>query len=292
MTVKELATIRADYLGEPFRIGDEISVTGKWSPRTPGGLFRKSPDKDDLLKEWEDIHNDACADKGVLQTEINHAVGEDAVLVHHVFRDADALLNYFGNTASAHAQQLLKVAQPGLHLVRGINVPDTVGDALQAKRVQAAIGKFDSGFVRDYTAPDVSSVIQVTAKWSCKTNDSSDALEELKHWWREVGNEAHEIEKGMQRFEIYAVADENALIIHETFDTTDELKFHLTKGTAHKYKKHIDKIAAPENYYFRGPVAWMIRTYSKFMHLPATYSSLGSHHTEPGGSMSSGTNSQ
>jgi hypothetical protein len=93
----------------------------------------------------------------------------------------------------------------------------------------------------------------------------------------------------MQRFEIFDVAGEDALIIHETFDTTDELKFHLTKGTAHKYKNHIDKIAAPESYYFRGPVSWMIRTYSKFMHLPATYSSRGSHHAKPGGSMSAGT---
>ena len=37
------------------------------------------------------------------------------------------------------------------------------------------------------------------------------------------------------------------------------------------FKKDIDRIAAPETYYFRGPVSWMIRTYSKFMRLPATY---------------------
>ncbi|HSF91012.1 MAG TPA: hypothetical protein VLA51_02285, partial [Paracoccaceae bacterium] len=79
--------------------------------------------------------------------------------------------------------------------------------------------------------------------------------------------------------------------IHEVFASTDELKFHLTKGTAHKYKKRIDKIAAPENYYFRGPVVWMIRTYSKFMHLPATYSTIGSYHAKRGGSMSAGTSS-
>ena len=64
--------------------------------------------------------------------------------------------------------------------------------------------------------------------------------------------------------------------------------FHLTKGTANRYKKDIDKIAAPEAYYFRGPVAWMIRTYSKFMHLPATYSSQGAQFTQPGGTMSEG----
>ena len=42
------------------------------------------------------------ADAGVLSTEINHAVGEDAVLVHHVFTDPDALVHYFSTTASQH----------------------------------------------------------------------------------------------------------------------------------------------------------------------------------------------
>jgi quinol monooxygenase YgiN len=289
MTDKQTEIRNTDYCASPLQIGNEISVTGKWRPRAPGGLFRKSPDADDLLKEWEDIHSDARADSGILQSEINHAVGEDAVLVHHVFKDGDALLNYFGGTASAHAQALLKVAQPGLHLVRGLNIPNAVDEALRSKTVTAAIGNYDYGFVRSYGAPDARTAIQVTAKWACNAGASADSLEELKHWWREVGNEAHEIEKGMQRFEVYNVAGEDALIIHETFETTDELKFHLTQGTAAKYKKHIDKIAAPENYYFRGPVAWMIRTYSKFMHLPATYSTRGSYHSVPGGSRSSGT---
>ncbi len=84
------------------------------------------------------------------------------------------------------------------------------------------------------------------------------------------------------------MVDEDALIIHETFSSSDELKFHLSKGTAEKYKKDIDKVAAPEDYFFRGPVAWSIRTYSKFLHLPATYTSQGSHYTQPGGTMSDG----
>ena len=68
----------------------------------------------------------------------------------------------------------------------------------------------------------------------------------------------------------------------------DKLKFHLSKGTAEKYKKDIDKIAFPETYFFRGPVSWTIRTYSKFLNLPATYSSQGSHYTQAGGNMSDG----
>lgn len=79
------------------------------------------------------------------------------------------------------------------------------------------------------------------------------------------------------------------MIIHETLRTSDELKFHLSKGTAEKYKKDIDQIATPECYYFRRPVSWTIKTYSKFLHLPATYSSQGSTFTRPGESMSDGT---
>ena len=77
--------------------------------------------------------------------------------------------------------------------------------------------------------------------------------------------------------------------VHEVFDDTAELKFHLTKGTADRYKKNLDQVAEPERYFFRGPVSWTIRTYSKFMRLPATYSSRGSHFTRDGGSMSDGT---
>ena len=39
---------------------------------------------------------------------------------------------------------------------------------------------------------------------------------------------------------------EDALIIHEVFEDNAELKFHLSKGTAEKYKKDIDAVAAPE----------------------------------------------
>jgi len=144
------------FLAEPTRLGQEISITGKWIPTKKDGLFRKSTESKEMLKEWEDIHVGAKTHEGMLSTEINHAVGEDA------------------------------------------------------------------------------------------------------------------------------------LIIHETFKNSDELKFHLSKGTAEKYKKDIDKIAVPECYFFRGPVSWTIRTYSKFLRLPATYSSLGSHFIQAGGSMSDG----
>jgi quinol monooxygenase YgiN len=277
------------YLTEPSRIGTEISVTGKWVPTKPGGIFRKSPDSKEMLAEWEDIHAGARADAGVLSTEINHAVGEDAVLVHHVFRDSDALVHYFSTTATQHMGALTKVATPQLHIVRGVTIPAPARDALLAKNVPVAFGELLFGYVKeDYRRPDPETAIQVTAKWTCSPSNESH-LEDLKYWWQRVGTDAYEMEKGLVRFETYQVIGEDALIIHETFQDSDELKFHLTKGTAERYKKDIDAIAEPENYFFRGPVSWTIRTYSKFMHLPATYSSQGSAFTQPEGTMSEGT---
>ena len=277
------------FLAETPRIGSEISVTGKWVPSKPGGRFKKSAESQEMLAEWEDIHAGARADDGVLSTEINHAVGEDAVLVHHVFADPDALVDYFSTTATEHMGALSAVAAPQLHLVRGVRIPTSVRDALAAKHVPVNFGEWAFGYVNDdYRQPDPAAAIQVTAKWTCLPSESSN-IDELEYWWQRVGTEANTLEEGLLRFETYRVDGEDALIIHETFKDTNVLKFHLTKGTAAIFKSDIDKIAAPENYYFRGPVSWTIRTYSKFMHLPATYSSRGSHHTAAGGSMSQGT---
>lgn len=279
----------APYLAEPSRIGQEISVTGKWVPKKPDGLFRKSAESKEMLQEWEDIHAGAKSDAGVLSTEINHAVGEDAVLVHHVFKDPDALVHYFSTTAAVHMDALTKVAEPHLHLVRGVTIPAPVREALLAKKVPAAFGELLFGYVKeDYKRPDQETAIGVTAKWTCKPGAATH-LDDLKYWWQRVGTEAHAIEKGLLRFETYQVIDEDALIIHEAFQNSDELKFHLSKGTAEKYKSDIDEVATPEAYFFRGPVSWTIRAYSKFLHLPATYSSRGSNFTQPGGSMSDGT---
>ena len=186
---------------------------------------------------------------------------------------------------------LTKVAKPQLHLIRGVSIPAAAREALLAKNVPGVFGEFLFGYVRDdYTRPDQETAIMVTAKWTCKPGVATH-LEDLKYWWQRVGTEAFSIEEGLLRFEAYQVIGEDALIIHETFRNSDELKFHLSKGTAEKYKKDIDEIATPEAYFFRGPVSWTIRTYSKFLHLPATYSSQGSNFTQPGGSMSEGTTS-
>lgn len=279
----------APFLAGPSRIGQEISVTGKWVPTKPGGLLRKSAESRDMLNEWEDIHAGAKADAGVLSTEINHAVGEDAILVHHVFENPDALVHYFSTTATQHMAALTAVAKPDIHLIRGVQIPDSVREAVTAKDVPGVFGELLFGYVKDdYRRPHQTTAINVTAKWTGK-QDVPSALDDLEYWWQRVGTDAYELEEGLLRFEAYRVIGEDAVIIHEVFTTNDELKFHLSKGTAEKYKKSIDEVAAPECYFFRGPVSWTIRTYSKFLHLPATYSSQGSNFTQTGGTMSDGT---
>ncbi|KAA3621381.1 MAG: hypothetical protein DWQ02_27885 [Bacteroidetes bacterium] len=276
------------YLAEPSKIDQEITITGKWVPVKKSGLFRKSAESKEMLQEWEDIHKGAKQHEGMLSTEINHAVGEDAVLINHIFKNPESLINYFSTTATEHMEALSKVARPEMHLIRGKNIPEDVRQAVLAKKVPGMFGEFLYGYVKDdYKRPDPKTAIQVTAKWTCKPGNS-DYLEELKYWWQRVGTEAYSLEEGLVRFEVYQVIGEDALIIHETFENSDELKFHLSKGTAEKYKKDIDKVASPECYFFRGPVSWTIRTYSKFLRLPATYSSQGSHFTREGGSMSEG----
>ena len=270
----------------PTKLGQEISITGKWLPTKKGGIFRKSAESKEMLKEWEDIHEDARNHKGILSTEINHAIGQEAVLVHHVFQNADSLVDYFNTTATEHVAALTAVAKPGIHLIRGVKISDNVINALSSKNVKGNFGEYLFGYVKnDYQRPDPKNAIEVTAKWTCKEGGT---IDELIYLWQQVGTDAYDLEKGLVRFEVFRVIGENALIIHETFETSDELQFHLSKGTAEKYKKDIDKIAFPENYFFRGPVSWMIRAYSKFLHLPATYSSQGSHFTQDGGNMSDG----
>jgi len=277
------------FLAELTKLGQEISITGKWIPAKKGGLFRKSTESKEMLKEWEDIHVGAKGHEGILSTEINHAIGQDAVLIHHIFKNPEALKTYFSTTAEEHFEALSNVAKPDIHLIRGVSIPENTREALATKNVPGVFGEYLFGYVKDnYKRPDPETSIQVTAKWTCKPEKSA-SLEELKYWWQSVGTDAYSIEEGLLRFEVYQVIGEDALIIHETFKNSDELKFHLSKGTAEKYKKDIDKIAAPECYFFRGPVSWTIRTYSKFLSLPATYSSQGSNYTQPGGSMSEGT---
>lgn len=264
MTVTD--TPLPDFLANPPAIGSQISVTGSWTP-TQRRRFGTSPAAGTTWAVWDEIRHIAVAHDGVVSIEIDEVVGKGGVVVHLVAADADGLTGFL-TTVAPQLAALAGLATPQVHMVRGLEVPAQVGAALRAAGIPTSIGTWIYGYERDDAAQtDPATLIEVTAVWRC----TGDHLAELGGWWQQVGTEAHSIEAGLIRFEAYAIDGEDALVIHETFSTSDELKFHLTKGTAAMYKKQIDRVAAPDAYLFRGPVAWMIRTYSRFMRLPATY---------------------
>jgi hypothetical protein len=187
------------HLAEPPNIGPEISITGKWVPTKPGGLFRKSTESKEMLKEWEDIHAGAKADPGVLSTEINHAVGEDAVLVHHVFKDPDALIHYFSTTATQHMRALTEVARPELHIIRGTRVPDAVREAVSAKRVSGVFGEYLFGYVKNaYRRPDHEQVIRSPTRNSPNRTSWSkpSRFAQVDHLTAKAGRTAERIRRG------------------------------------------------------------------------------------------------
>ena len=275
-------------LSKQSQIGDEISVTGKWTAKRSNRFFGMSTDSKGMRSALNSLQELADSSPSVLTFELNDTVGGDAVVVHAVFASTQTVSEFFDNDGRQHLSALLSHAVPDLHLIRGTSISEEVTNLFDQKQIPIATGEFLYGYVKhDSKLPDLSNAIDVTAKWTCTPADVSNQ-EELKHWWQQVGTDAFDMEKGLIRFEVYQVPGEDALIIHEVFEDTAELKFHLTKGTAHKYKKSIDQIATPERYVFRGNVSWLIRTYSKFMRLPATYSTRTKRISKPGGSMSDG----
>lgn len=129
--------------------------------------------------------------------------------------------------------------------MRETATPASVRDAILAKQVPAAFGNHLYGFVKDdYHRPDPATAVNVTAKWTCTPAEPSN-LEELKHWWQRVGTDAFSMEEEMLRFEVYQVAGEDALIIHEVFSNNDGLKFHLTKAPPSGTRKTSTKSQHP-----------------------------------------------
>lgn len=160
-------------------------------PTKRGNLFRKSAESKEMIKEWEAIHEGARNYKGMLSTEINHAIGQEAVLVHHVFQDADALVDYFNTNATEHVSALTAVAKPDIHLIRGIMLNENVKSALSSKNVNGNFGEYLFGYAKnEYKRPDPANAIQVTAKWKCKGK-----IDDLIYWWQRVGTDAYELEK-------------------------------------------------------------------------------------------------
>lgn len=168
------------FLAEPSKIGTEISITGKWIPAKQGGLFRKSVESKEMLEEWEDIHAGARADAGVLSTEVNHAVGEDAVLVRHVFRDPGPpplLLHHHRRTDGRTDQGRQAADTPRPRRQHPYSDQGSGPGEERAGGVRRVAVRIREGRLQ---APDQETAIQVTAKWTCEPGNPS-GLDELKY---------------------------------------------------------------------------------------------------------------
>ena len=242
------STPLAPHLAEPTRIGDEISITGKWVPNNPGGRFRTSEESREMLKEWEDIHQGASSDGGVLSTEINHAVGEDAVIVHHVFVNPDALTRYFATTATEHMAALTAVARPDLHMVRGVTIPAAVTDVVRDATSNVAFGEHLFGFVKhDYRLPDPATAINVTA-----------AMEQN--------------EPGAEAVHTYVSEADNALYVRDEFADAGAVGFHLQETAAAHFPQLL-AVATPGPFFFMGEVPDEMKQATEEMQLGGQFSS-------------------
>ena len=163
------------FLAEPSRNGTELSVTGKWVPL--GGSRRERRGSDQMrgmVRALRGLLAAARSDDGALSTQIAPGVGEDAALVHQVFAGPQDLARFYSSTAELDA--LKQVATPRLHLVRGLEVPDSAREGVLAEGVPAAFASHRFGYVRP-ERPDPATAIEVTAKWTC--NPGAGDLAEL-----------------------------------------------------------------------------------------------------------------
>jgi hypothetical protein len=96
-----------------------------------------------------------------------------------------------------------------------MEIPVEARETVLAKGVDAAFGEYLFGYVKDdYRMPDPADAINVTAKWTNKPTDAS-KLDELTHWWQQVGTDAFDMEEGLLRFETYRVIGPRSLPGHQ-----------------------------------------------------------------------------
>lgn len=273
----------APHLASVPHFGTEIALTGAWITRGA----RSKLSQRTLVEKFQVLRAEEYFSHGLLEMEINPGVA-GGVVTHFVFASAEAMAHYFNSLARASIEQLVTMANPEPHLARGIKVPAHPAKELGGQHIPIIFGEWAYGFIRDsYAKPDPASAIMVSAQWSC-INDDETSLQELTRLWQVVGTEAYEMEPELLRFEAYRIPGQHSMIIHEVFGTNKELQFHLQKGTAAIYKKDLDAVSTAKIYLFRGPVSWLIRTYSKVLRLPATYSSRDPRLPQAGNSMTDG----
>ena len=118
----------------------EITVFYKWTAK-PGKLEELKAIYEDVFKAMRDNEPDS------LKMECYFADDENAIIVHDVFKDANALGFHLGGTAANHFPQLTEIATPGPFFFCG-DVPEELMQAAIGMNMGAEFSVHAFGFER------------------------------------------------------------------------------------------------------------------------------------------------
>ncbi len=119
---------------------NEITVFYKWTAK-PGKLDELKAMYNDVYKAMKDNEPDS------LKMECYFADEENAIIVHDVFKDGNALGFHLMGTAAQHFPQLVEIAVPGPFLFCG-DVPEELKQAAIGMNMGAEFGTHAFGFDR------------------------------------------------------------------------------------------------------------------------------------------------
>ncbi len=118
----------------------EITVFYKWTAK-PGKLSELKEMYKEVCKAMKDNEPES------LKMECYFADEENAIIVHDVFKDGNALGFHLMGTAAQHFPQLLEIAVPGPFLFCG-DVPEDLKQAAIGMNMGAEFGYHAFGFDR------------------------------------------------------------------------------------------------------------------------------------------------
>ena len=121
--------------------GDQITVFYKWTAK-PGKL-------DELKEMYTQVCNSMKENEpDSLKMECYFADEENAIFVHDLFKDGEALGFHLMGTAAKHFPKLLEIAVPGPFFFCG-NVPEQLKQAANSMNLGAEFGTHSFGFNRE-----------------------------------------------------------------------------------------------------------------------------------------------
>lgn len=119
---------------------DEITVFYKWTAK-PGKL-------DELKRMYKEVYKSMKENEpDSLKMECYFADDENAIIVHDLFKDGEALGFHLMGTAAKHFPQLLEIAVPGPFFFCG-NVPEQLKQAANGMNLGALFSTHGFGFDR------------------------------------------------------------------------------------------------------------------------------------------------